>query len=347
MAQESHIVPASGTDAHSGWNPAFPSQIPAISSLREYLTNAYHTGMEGIRSIRRLVGHWVVDELAKRIEAVELCHRQAGEVERAASVATGLPGPVDVLPRGVLHEWLCADDGDGDGKRDGAGYDLNDGVGHGKRERGCDGNSERVRKSASDGSPPVSLFVHLAAHACGSDAGLIVWIGRSLWPTPHALMRAGAHVGRNLLRDSLLLDPSTLADRLWAIDLCARSPATSVVIADASGMQLAHSRRLQLAAEAGGALALLARPHREHTTLSAAAMRWRVACVPSPTTRPRWRVELVRCKGVQRCHDMEAKKSLVLERHRATGCMRVPGDVADRSVETQTAAESASARRAG
>jgi protein ImuA len=70
-----------------------------------------------------------------------------------------------------------------------------------------------------------------------------------------------------------------------------------VVVADASGLPLAISRRLQLAAEAGGALALLARPPCEEAELSVAATRWRVRTIGDSNGIQRWMIELVRCKG--------------------------------------------------
>jgi hypothetical protein len=48
------------------------------------------------------------------------------------------------------------------------------------------------------------------------------------------------------------------------------------VVADISGFDLAATRRLQLAAEAGRALALLTRSNREIKQLSAATTRWLV-----------------------------------------------------------------------
>jgi hypothetical protein len=142
------------------------------------------------------------------------------------------------------------------------------------------------------------------------------------------------------LMQSLFINPSSESDRLWAIDLCARSPAVAAVVADGSGITLAQSRRLQLAAEAGASLMLLARPAHELAIPSAAATRWRIEHVASRTARPRWNISLVRCKGVQRRSGMDASASLILEHHRATGCVGLPAELADRSVQ-------AAMRRAG
>jgi protein ImuA len=110
-----------------------------------------------------------------------------------------------------------------------------------------------------------------------------------------------------LLRRSVFIDPPDDGTRLWAIDAAARCSAAAAVVADGSGLDLAATRRLQLAAEAGSALVLCARPPGELECLSAAATRWRVHCArladenPSlnPSLNPRWIVELLRCKGVR------------------------------------------------
>lgn len=265
--------------------------------------------MEGTAPKGKLSRARTLAELAERIEAVE-----RGQHEQAvAAVATGLPAPFDALPRGVLHEWLCCDDG-------------------------------RTRAW----TPPLLIFMHLAQRALGDEQALAIWIGRNVWPQALALARTS----QRLLDCSLLVDPVAEDDgetrRLWTIDLCLRSSAASVVVADVSGMQLAHSRRLQLAAESGRALTLLARPDAERATLSAASMRWRIDRTRSPTARPRWRIERVRCKGVQRGSGIEADASFVLEHDRATGCLCVPADLADRSDQAALASHSThAARRTG
>jgi len=243
-------------------------------------------------------------ELSQRIESVERRH-----VARAVEpVSAGLPAPMQSLERCVLHEWLCCDE---------------------QRGRAW--------------TPPILIFAHLAQCALASQPeALVIWIGHRIWPSPAALVCA-AHASHALLDRSLLVDPTPEekasgdgGERLWAIDLCLRSAAAAVVIADVSGMQLAHSRRLQLAAEAGAALALLARPNHEHAVLSAASMRWRIERARSPTVRPRWRVELVRCKGAKRANGKDANATLTVEHDRATGSLCVPADLADRSDQAST-----------
>ncbi len=244
-------------------------------------------------------------ELAQKIGAIE--RRHSGSA--AVSVNMGLSTPLDRLDCGVLHEWFSP----------------------------CQ-NHGRAWVA------PTLLLTHFAKRRIcdpeSNDGSVIVWIGRPprIWPQPQTLLVGSSNHNRFMLDRSLFVDPPTDADRLWAIDLCLRSAAVAVVIADGSAINLSHSRRLQLAAEAGSALALLARPSHELTVPSSAGTRWRIEPVVSPTARPRWRVELVRCKGVQRGSGMEANATLVLEHDRAKSSLCVVADVADRSISTTVVA---------
>jgi hypothetical protein len=101
------------------------------------------------------------------------------------------------------------------------------------------------------------------------------------------------------LHQSIFVDPSCEADRAWAIDLALRSAAVSAVVADGTGLRMAETRRFQLAAESGRALAIIVRPPRELDMLSAATTRWLVRAAPTGSAHPRWTVQLLRCKGVQ------------------------------------------------
>jgi hypothetical protein len=146
--------------------------------------------------------------------------------------------------------------------------------------------------AAHNWAPPLGILLHLALRSLEGSPGCVVWIGRRCWPYPHVLNGAG-------LRRSIFVDPPDGASRLWTIDLAARCPGVAAVVADGSGLDMAATRRLQLASEAGSALVLCARPPNEVDHLSAAATRWLVRCAPATDKAPRWIVELLRCKGVQ------------------------------------------------
>jgi hypothetical protein len=146
----------------------------------------------------------------------------------------------------------------------------------------------------------------------------VLFIGRRVWPYPRRLVvvsgpsaRGGRGDAsspppgdRRLLERALFVDPKDDGARLWAIDLALRCRAIAAVVADGSGLSMASSRRLQLAAEAGSALALLARPPNDLPRPSAAGLRLLVTrdavATSSPSApRPRWVVTLLRAKGVQ------------------------------------------------
>ncbi len=146
--------------------------------------------------------------------------------------------------------------------------------------------------------PPLGILLYLARRslrAAGGGRTEVVWIGRRCWPFLQGLAPDDRGV---LLRQSIFIDPPDDMSRLWAIDLAARCPAVAAVVADGSRLDMAATRRLQLAAESGSALVLCARPPGEIDHLSAATTRWRVRCASSADKIPRWNVELLRCKGM-------------------------------------------------
>ena len=144
--------------------------------------------------------------------------------------------------------------------------------------------------------PPMTVLAHLAGQAAATAAaagtgGVIAWVGHRVWPSP------GFAAAREQLDQSIYLDPPDEASRAWTLEVLLRSPAITAVIADGSGLSMAVTRRLQLAARAGRALVLLARPEHELLSLSAAATRWTVEPVPTTRDQPEWRVSLRRWKA--------------------------------------------------
>jgi protein ImuA len=103
------------------------------------------------------------------------------------------------------------------------------------------------------------------------------------------------------------------ATALWAMEEALRTPAVGLVAAEIEDLDLTASRRLQLAAEAGGGLGLLLRrdtPHRDGASLppTASVSRWRISALPGGPPEfaglhldlpgaPRWRAELLRARG--------------------------------------------------
>ena len=141
--------------------------------------------------------------------------------------------------------------------------------------------------------------------------GTVLWIasgGEELLAWPPGLARCGL-VPANLV----LVRAERWPDALWAMEEALRCPAVAGALlapawgpnrqAGDGGLDLTATRRLQLAAEAGGAFGLLLRPDGERRRLqpSAAATRWRIAPLPAAAAQgpdaPRWRLELLRARG--------------------------------------------------
>jgi len=141
--------------------------------------------------------------------------------------------------------------------------------------------------------------------------GLVAWIigrvirkdGVALWcrsrrrpVMPYGPGLAGFGIATERL---LFAQASSPVDMLWAMEEALRSRRFAAVLGEGTA-DLIATRRLQLAAEAGGSMTmLLSFPGRTaRPCLSAATTRWRAASLP--VERPgisRWQVELERCRG--------------------------------------------------
>jgi protein ImuA len=131
---------------------------------------------------------------------------------------------------------------------------------------------------------------------------------------------------------------------LLAMEEGLRHPGLAGVVGEYSGrLGLTASRRLQLAAEASGAMAFLIRrgPKLNDLLLSeptAAVTRWKVACLPSPPPLPHspetpglgralWQLDLMRCRG-------GVPGSWTVEACDAQGHLALPANLADRPAAT-------------
>ena len=109
-------------------------------------------------------------------------------------------------------------------------------------------------------------------------------------------------------------------------------------VGEGSGLAMTASRRLQLAAEEGGTTAFAVRRWRtpsaaaDYGQPTASVSRWRVSALPATREvvtglmgRPRWLVEMMRCRGAQACEwELEACDE--------TGRLALPAELADRSL---------------
>ena len=146
------------------------------------------------------------------------------------------------------------------------------------------------RRQATDGAAPTRPVVWIAPRR-GSHESLYRHGLSAFGLDPDALLvvRIPGH-GR-----------TAATQTLWALDECLRERAIGLVCAELDTLDLAASRRLQLAAAAGGTTGLLLRAGAGAATAlppTASVTRWRVAAAPSiePGT-PRWRVELLRARN--------------------------------------------------
>lgn len=147
----------------------------------------------------------------------------------------------------------------------------------------------------------------LAAGILARHPGPVLWIAPRNRVAGHALLRAGLDPRRVVFVDA---GPGVLA----AAEDALRFPGLAGAVAELDGpIDPTASRRLQLAAGGSPVLGLLIRRSRRFddpalTRPSAAETRWRVGVLPSSPalpdapavpglSRPRWRLELLRCRG--------------------------------------------------
>lgn len=248
----------------------------------------------------------ILQRLRGRIAAIE----RAGNGTRAdqARLPLGVSAIDDHLPwgglaTGAVHEILDGDDNN--------------------RTKPTENKTKYpVRKKFGEGlNGSVTAFVAaLAGRAQRTLSTPVIWIAPRI-PGRESLY------GPGLL--SFGLDPADLvivrvpsdsdftATALWAMEEALRAPAVGIVCAEIESLDLTASRRLQLAAEAGGGLGLLLRPAprssdgaSRETALppTASVSRWRISSLPGAPAQeawlparlpgqPRWNAELLRVRG--------------------------------------------------
>ena len=130
----------------------------------------------------------------------------------------------------------------------------------------------------------------------------------------------------------LILAPTaTAAETLWTLEQALRSGAVSLALGAADGATLAQSRRLEFAAQHGGAVGVML-PSRPEG-LTAARRRWRIAATasavdaddPRAPGRARLVAELTRGRG-------ERPGVWMLERDDETHRLRLADRLADRGL---------------
>lgn len=154
-----------------------------------------------------------------------------------------------------------------------------------------------IDAAAGDGA--AHGFAALLLARLMDETGLALWC-RSADP------EAGLPYGPGLVRLGLAVDRVLFAtarratDVLWAMEEALRARRFAAVLGEAGAPDLTATRRLQLAAEAGGSTALLLVEPRAGR-LSAAATRWQVISRPAvPPDAASWQLSLTRCRHGRR-----------------------------------------------
>ena len=145
--------------------------------------------------------------------------------------------------------------------------------------------------------------VLFSAGVAARTQGDVLWVVRSRDLFAPGLYQAGLAPSRVIYAEA-----HDDAELLALIEEALRHRGLGAVVGEAKRVAIAQARRLQLAAEGGGTVALLIRrPQRSGAdpleAPSAAVTRWRVAHAPSAPTpwnglgRACWRIECVRQRG--------------------------------------------------
>lgn len=147
-----------------------------------------------------------------------------------------------------------------------------------------------------------------ASVGAGGGAGGLP--GRVMWCVVAGSGQPGLPYGPGLAafglmpRSLFLVDARNRADALWAMEQGLRSRQLTAVVGEIDQLGLVEGRRLALAAEAGGATALILRAASPVGEPSAAWTRWQIGAAPAGPGpygqglgSQRWAVSLARCRG--------------------------------------------------
>jgi protein ImuA len=228
----------------------------------------------------------LLPELRERVRRIERSPAMAHGVLPFGVAAIDRVLPGGGLARGALHEIL------------GAGGDEEDGALAAAFAAQILGRLTR---------PPTSPSLSPLGGGEGrGEVGVVLWC----LPRPDlygpGLAAHGLDPGR-----VVMVRASRDAEILWAMEEGLRAPGIAAVVGEIGSLPMVASRRLQLAAERSGITAFLLRrwrdggqATRERALPNAAVTRWRIAALPSRPSlgepgvgHPRWRVELLRCRG--------------------------------------------------
>jgi protein ImuA len=195
----------------------------------------------------------------------------------------------------------------------------------------------------SDGALHGAAAARFAAGILARAEGPVLWCLRQRDLFAPALAQVGLPPDRVIFAEA-----GDEASVLACMEEGLRWPGLAGVVGEVGRLSMTASRRLQLAAEKSGQMAIAIRRWRRVADAAdlgqptAAATRWRVSAMPSsplPTAgvgRPRWFLELLRCRAGE-AFDLE------IEACDAKGHLRLPAALADRSPAPQPGQDRAAA----
>ena len=125
------------------------------------------------------------------------------------------------------------------------------------------------------GSGALTIALQIARSVCGTEGTLImIDPDRELYPLAMSLL------GIDLAR-TIFIHPETPLQTLWALEQSLRCPGATVTICRLSDLNSQTFRRLQLAAEKGGTIAMILRSDRFKKSTSWSETRLCITPVPS------------------------------------------------------------------
>ena len=181
--------------------------------------------------------------------------------------------------------------------------------------------------SATDGAGAWTLGLALARRACGEQQVLVV-VDEQSWFYPLAAARLGLDLER-----CLVVRPAHVRDAYAALCQSLLCGAVGGVIGWCGRVRAVDYQRLRAAAERGGGVGFLVRPHEALRFPSCASVRLLVSPIASGEPARRLRVEVLRGRG----HG----QALTLELDDETGAVHPPADVAPPKTPSRTARPSA------
>jgi protein ImuA len=165
--------------------------------------------------------------------------------------------------------------------------------------------------------------------------------GKVLWCVTRHDLFAPALAQAGLAADRIIyVDAGDEKSVLACFEGGVRHGGLGAVVAEVARLSMTSSRRLVLAAEASGSIAIAVRRWRRQTEAAdfgqptASTTRWRISTLPSiplpvpGVGRARWLLELIRCRAGE-------SADFVVDACDAEGRLALPADVADRSAAAQ------------